>query len=237
MKNKNNLRIPRTLFCYLGNFLSAFTKRVACPEGADLGFGGFPSKRKSVQVAPEHCLLLLYQIGYKSRYTKKSVIPKAQKSPLTTGLFTQKFGITDFEKRLKTHCQQIWQEEFGYSISHSIKLFKKLIVIDGAQYGVHYAGILPAHRFFNGIPLVLRICIPCVVVCILLKLILQERQLFACILSFLFVQTYTAEWLINMKVETTFYLAPARGFLCGSNGEIAGLSQDVRMFFQLLTLR
>lgn len=55
-----------------------------------------------------------------------------QKSPLTAGLFPQKFGITDFEKSLKTHGQQIRQEEFWYNISHPIKLFEKLIVIDGA---------------------------------------------------------------------------------------------------------
>ena len=55
-----------------------------------------------------------------------------RKSPLTTGLFTQKFGITDFEKRLKTHRQRIWLEIFGYNISHPIKLFEKRIVIDGA---------------------------------------------------------------------------------------------------------
>ena len=63
-----------------------------------------------------HCLLLLYQIWYKSSYTKKSVIPKMRKSALTTGLFPQKFGITDFEKRLKTHGQQIRQENFWYNI-------------------------------------------------------------------------------------------------------------------------
>ena len=94
-----------------------------------------------------------------SSYTKKSVIPKMQKSALTTGLFTQKFGITDFEKRQKTHRQKIWQENFGYNISHPIKLFEKRIVIDSAQRGVRYAGMLPTHRFFNGIPLVLCICI------------------------------------------------------------------------------
>ena len=55
-----------------------------------------------------------------------------RKSPLTTGLFTQKFGITDFEKRLKTHRQQIRQEEFWYNISHPIQLLEKRIVIDGA---------------------------------------------------------------------------------------------------------
>ena len=48
-------------------------------------------------------------------------------------------------------------EIFGYNISHPIKLFEKRIVIDGAQRGVRYAGMLPTHRFFNGIPLVLRI--------------------------------------------------------------------------------
>ena len=82
-----------------------------------------------------------------------------QKSPLTTGLFTQKFGITDFEKRLKTHRQRIWLEIFGYNTSHPIQLLEKRIVIDGAQRGVRYAGMLPTHRFFNGIPLVLCICI------------------------------------------------------------------------------
>lgn len=55
-----------------------------------------------------------------------------RKSALTTGLFPQKFGITDFEKRLKTHRQQICQEDFWYNISHPIKLFEKRIVIDGA---------------------------------------------------------------------------------------------------------
>ena len=82
-----------------------------------------------------------------------------RKSALTTGLFPSKFGITDFEKRLKTHRQRIWLEIFGYNISHPIQLLEKRIVIDGAQRGVRYAGMLPTHRFFNGIPLVLCICI------------------------------------------------------------------------------
>lgn len=47
------------------------------------------------------------------------------KSPLTAGLFLQKFGITDFEKRLKTHGQKIRQEIFWYNILHPIKLFEK----------------------------------------------------------------------------------------------------------------
>lgn len=55
-----------------------------------------------------------------------------RKSALTTGLFPQKFGITDIEKRLKTHGLQIWQKEFWYNISHPIQLLEKLIVIDGA---------------------------------------------------------------------------------------------------------
>ena len=75
------------------------------------GTGGF-----CASVLQMHCLLLLYQIWYKSSYTKKSVIPKMRKSALTTGLFPQKFGITDFEKRLKTHGQQIRQENFWYNI-------------------------------------------------------------------------------------------------------------------------
>ena len=79
-----------------------------------------------------HCLLLLDPIWYNTGYTKKSVIPKMRKSALTTGLFPQKFGITDFEKRLKTHGQQIRQENFWYNILHPIKLFEKRIVIDGA---------------------------------------------------------------------------------------------------------
>ena len=55
-----------------------------------------------------------------------------RKSALTTGLFPQKIWYNGFEKRLKTHCQQIWQEEFWYNILHPIKLFEKRIVIDGA---------------------------------------------------------------------------------------------------------
>ena len=37
----------KCFFRYLEKFLSAFTKRVACPEGADLGFGGFPQQAKN----------------------------------------------------------------------------------------------------------------------------------------------------------------------------------------------
>ena len=33
-------------FHFLDYFLSTFTKRVACPEGADLGFGGFHQQAK-----------------------------------------------------------------------------------------------------------------------------------------------------------------------------------------------
>ena len=79
-----------------------------------------------------HLLFQVSKLSNRFSYTKKSVIPKMRKSPLTTGLFTQKFGITDFEKRLKTHRQQIRQEEFWYNISHPIQLLEKRIVIDGA---------------------------------------------------------------------------------------------------------
>lgn len=47
------------------------------------GDGGF-----CASVLQMHCLLVLYQIWHNTSYTKNSVIPKAQKSPPTAGLFT-----------------------------------------------------------------------------------------------------------------------------------------------------
>ena len=82
-----------------------FLKMRSQHAGLFSGIGEAPQQANCVRVAPGHCLLLLYQIWYNSRYTKKSVIPKLRKSALTTGLFPQKFGITDFEKRREIHCQ------------------------------------------------------------------------------------------------------------------------------------
>ena len=50
--------------------MSAFTKRVACPEGADLGFGGFPQQAK-IRLGSTQTLLAT--IVPKIRYARPSI--------------------------------------------------------------------------------------------------------------------------------------------------------------------
>ena len=60
----------RSLKCYFSlsvKFLVSVYKTRCLPEGADLGFGGFPNKQKSGWVAPRHCSPLLYDKDNTSR--------------------------------------------------------------------------------------------------------------------------------------------------------------------------